>query len=162
MSQPQAKAIPAKLNYSITLRCMWGTLNGKEIKIHVESGGRAGSKIKGAVDAQVANNVFEIDRKTNEAKNIHGGPLPIGTYTISSPANNNFGTDNHGCVRYVYSAKLTPIKAWLGMMGRSGFYIHGRGSHGSDGCIVPMSGGEYQTLMKGLEKSKGGSLTVWP
>jgi hypothetical protein len=32
-------------------------------------------------------------------------------------------------------------------MGRDGFYIHGAGPHGSDGCIVPTDKGQFQVLM---------------
>jgi hypothetical protein len=45
-------------------------------------------------------------------------------------------------------------------MGRDGFYIHGRGPHGSDGCIVPLDKTEFSNLMKALTKSHGGTLVV--
>jgi hypothetical protein len=45
-------------------------------------------------------------------------------------------------------------------MGRDGFYIHGRGHHGSDGCIVPLDPRQFQNLMTALTQSNGGSLMV--
>ena len=43
-------------------------------------------------------------------------------------------------------------------LGRDGFYLHGRGRHGSDGCIVPME--KFSELMTALEKDRGGVLFV--
>ena len=48
----------------------------------------------------------------------------------------------------------------LVMFGRSGFYIHGRGPKGSDGCIVPME--SFGPFMAALAKDHGGLLTVAP
>ena len=45
------------------------------------------------------------------------------------------------------------------MMGRDGFFIHGRGPHGSDGCIVPSA--EFTELMDALERDGGGILNVF-
>ena len=57
------------------------------------------------------------------------------------------------------SAQLTP-GAKNHMHGRGGFFIHGRGPHGSDGCIVPDSGTDFHTLMELLLVSHGGTLLV--
>jgi hypothetical protein len=46
------------------------------------------------------------------------------------------------------------------MMDRGGFFIHGRGPHGSDGCIVPLNSAELVDLLRALEKDGGGVLTV--
>jgi hypothetical protein len=43
---------------------------------------------------------------------------------------------------------------------RSGFFIHGRGRHGSDGCIVPLDPAQFRSLMDDLTKSNGGTLIV--
>jgi hypothetical protein len=45
-------------------------------------------------------------------------------------------------------------------MGRDGFFIHGRGPHGSDGCIVPLDMTQFIDLMNALTKSNGGTLVV--
>jgi len=37
--------------------------------------------------------------------------------------------------------------------GRDGFYIHGRGPHGSDGCIVLENDAERKRLNKALKES---------
>src|SRR5438876_1205541 len=56
------------------------------------------------------------------------------------------------------SAKLTHIR-WK-PVGRDGFYIHGRGPHGSDGCIVPVNSVDFNNLMSALIQSNGGLLFV--
>jgi hypothetical protein len=55
------------------------------------------------------------------------GTIPNGIYKVEEP---DVDTVLGPC------AELTTVKAF--MMGRSGFYIHGRGPKGSDGCIVPV------------------------
>jgi hypothetical protein len=51
--------------------------------------------------------------------------------------------------------------AGLYVTDRGGFFIHGRGQHGSDGCIVPMEG--FDALMSALEKAAPvGLLVVQP
>lgn len=56
------------------------------------------------------------------------------------------------------SAELVPRRG--DMMGRRGFFIHGRGPHGSDGCIVPLDASQFKQLMSALTSSNGGSLMV--
>ena len=38
---------------------------------------------------------------------------------------------------------------------RSGFYIHGRGRRGSDGCIVPAIGTDLTLLLDAIESAEG-------
>lgn len=45
-------------------------------------------------------------------------------------------------------------------MGRDGFFIHGRGKHGSDGCIVVLLPNQLASLMDALKTSNGGTLIV--
>jgi hypothetical protein len=80
---------------------------------------------------------------------VHGGPIPPGTYTIKhAAANQHLGL----------SAELVPKRA--NMMGRGGFFIRGRGPHGSDGCIVPLDHRQFHQLMHALNLSDGGNLIV--
>ena len=80
---------------------------------------------------------------------VHGGPIPPGAYAIHPPARHpHLGL----------SAQLTHPR-WR-PMGRDGFFIHGRGPHGSDGCIVPTDPTKFQTLMTALSEAHGGTLTV--
>ena len=143
----------ANLQYSIISQQITGIVDGTTINIHAVSGGRGGSTTKGAVDTNVMNNIFAMGQKTDHKKGIHGGPLPMGTYRINMPAHNpHLG----------YSAKLIPVNGTFlfGTFGRDGFYIHGRGPHGSDGCIVPDHPGDLVALLKAITHAKGGVLTV--
>jgi len=45
-------------------------------------------------------------------------------------------------------------------MERDGFYIHGRGHHGSERCIMPLNPVQFQDLMAALTESNGGTLVV--
>lgn len=74
-------------------------------------------------------NAFATGRKLNESTKARGGPIPIGPYTIAKP-------EEHPHLGL--AAKLTPYspKAHRSSLDRGGFYIHGRGRKGSDGCIV--------------------------
>jgi len=78
----------------------------------------------------------------------HGGPLPLGRYKILKPS-------FHPHLGLSAELKPDPERA---MMSRSGFFIHGRGPHGSDGCIVPLSC--YFELIKAIETDGGGTLHV--
>jgi hypothetical protein len=148
----------AQLNYSISGRRLWGAGGKRSVSVVAVSGGRAGSTTPGAVDPMLANNLLYMNQKAHLPK-VHGGPLPIGRYIVAAPASNDFGGG-----KKVYSAKLSAIagSSTLGMFGRGGFYIHGRGPHGSEGCIVPNSGKEFQQVMSLLKATSGGQLTVWP
>lgn len=90
--------------------------------------------------------------KTKEGKvHEHGGPIPTGRYRILPPSRHpHLGLS---CRLDPYDAEQTRH-----MAGRDGFYIHGRGPHGSDGCIVPLE--DFQALMTALEKDRGGVLFV--
>lgn len=145
----------AELSYSITLRRL--RIKGEKADpcFRAWSGGQGGSTRDGAADPFVTNNVFLMSRKTDHAKGTHGGPLPIGEYAVAAPARHpHLGL----------AAKLTPTGKGLtfGMFGRDGFYIHGRGPHGSDGCIVPERNADFHALMRVLAESGGGTITVWP
>lgn len=142
-----------ELNYSISSAILSSLSSTQPFTIVAYSGGRGGSKTPGAADPLIMNNPLAMCVKTDHAAGIHGGPLPIGSYTIDPPAHHpHLG----------YSARLTPIAgtSLFGMCGRDGFYIHGRGPHGSDGCIVPATGADFQALMQVLTESQGGRLNV--
>ena len=145
----------ANLYYSIFLGKLWGSAAGQSLSIAATSGGRGGSTTPGAVATSVRDNPFKIGQKTDHASGVHGGPLPIGKYRIDAPIHSG---------HMGRCAKLTPVDGGIsfGMFGRSGFFIHGRGPHGSDGCIVPLNGSEFQKLMKALAESGGGELIVLP
>lgn len=141
---------PAHLTFHIHTGLLTGTAGGEAVRIHAYSGGRGGSTTKGAVDWAVVNNPDRVSQKTDHSHHVHGGPLPPGEYHIGPPSHH---------AHLGLSARLTAA-AGNKMYHRDGFFIHGRGKHGSDGCIVPATGAEFQRIMHLLKSSHGGSLTV--
>ncbi len=138
----------ANLTYYIFEGLLVGTANERFVHIAALSGGGGGST-RNRTDGK-ANNPYETGFKTRGSGKLHqhGGPIPVGRYTIQSPAKHpHLGL----------SCRLDP-SAHNSMMGRGGFYIHGRGPHGSDGCIVPLH--QFKQLMDDLKKDKGGALFV--
>jgi hypothetical protein len=140
----------ANLTYYIFEGVLTGTANGRMFHIQALSGGGGGStQHPGNADT---NNPYSQGVKTTEGKqHRHGGPLPTGRYRMATPSRHpHLGL----------SSRLDPYDAeqQQHMVGRDGFFIHGRGPHGSDGCIVPLS--SFQELMQALEKDRGGMLFV--
>jgi hypothetical protein len=135
------------LNYSIAREWLEGTVGGEKFSMYAWSGGRRGSKKAG-----VAEHTFEsynVFRK--EQKGVNGGPLPPGLYIC------HHATDGPGGE----SIRLEPTVAAMFQVGadakvlfynRSGFYIHGRGPIGSQGCIVPENDAERLRLTKAIKK----------
>jgi len=144
----QATAGAARLSYYIFEGVLIGTAGGKPFHLFALSGGGGGSTRQ--PPSSSTNNPYMTGLKTagRGAKHSHGGPLPVGWYSIRKPAKHpHLGR----------AARLVPGSAGQ-MLGRDGFFIHARGPHGSDGCIVPLSG--FKELMDALEKSNGGTLRV--
>ena len=142
--------MPANLTYYIFEGVLTGTANGHMINITALSGGGGGSREHGGNSD--TNNPYSQSLKTQEGKtHVHGGPIPVGRYKVLPP-----GRHPH----LGLSARLDPYDEaqTRSMFGRDGFYIHGRGRHGSDGCIVPME--KFSELMAALEKDRGGVLFV--
>jgi hypothetical protein len=140
----------ANLTYYIFEGVLTGTANGHMLNITALSGGGGGSKVHGGNGD--TNNPYSQGLKEVDGKNhVHGGPIPAGRYKVLPPSHHK---------TLGLSARLDPYDDAQAkhMYGRDGFYIHGRGPHGSDGCIVPMEG--FAELMAALTKDRGGVLFV--
>ena len=140
----------AQLTYYLFEGVLVGTADGRPFHILALSGGGGGSTK--AAPADSTNNPYMTGLKTRDSKksHVHGGAIPPGKYIIAVPAQHpHLGR----------SAQLTPVGSQP-MYGRGGFYIHGRGPHGSDGCIVPLNTQQFAELMQALERVKGGALRV--
>ena len=148
----------ADLTYYIVEGVLTGVVNGKGIHMIALSGGGGGSTknpASGGIpgrSAVVMNNPYMEGLKTvgSGKTHVHGGPIPPGSYSIETP-------EKHGHLGL--SARLDSLNGNK-PMGRDGFYIHGRGPHGSDGCIVPVDAHQFNQLMKDLETTEGGRLVV--
>lgn len=142
--------MPANLTYYIFEGVLAGTVEGRMFNLSALSGGGGGSTQHRPTYA--ANNpymeAFKTVAKAGKG-HVHGGPIPPGKYTIKKPSHHR---------HLGLSAEL--VHPHFKPMGRDGFYIHGRGHHGSDGCIVPLDPNQFQNLMTALTHSNGGSLIV--
>ncbi|MFP5261297.1 MAG: hypothetical protein ACLGJB_05260 [Blastocatellia bacterium] len=138
----------ASLTYYIFEGVLVGVAGSSVIHIFSLSGGGGGSKKYRPTAA--GNNPYMEGLKTSGsgAKHHHGGPVPPGRYVIHPP-------ENHPHLGR--AARLEPDKR-NNMMGRDAFYIHGRGPHGSDGCIVPLT--DFDNLMSALARDGSGVLYV--
>ncbi len=140
----------ASLTYYIFEGVLAGVAGGRVFHIFARSGGGGGST-KHDADFDGGYYLLLTGMKTSGkgAKHRHGGPIPVGRYTIHKPAKH----PHLGRAAFLEPDTRTP------MMGRDGFFIHGRGPHGSDGCIVPSA--EFTELLDALEKDGGGILHVY-
>jgi len=138
----------ASLTYYIFEGVLVGVAGGEVMHIFALSGGGGGSKRNKPTAA--TNNPYMEGFKTSGkgAQHRHGGPVPPGRYIIHAP-------ENHPHLGR--AARLEP-DGRNNMMSRDGFYIHGRGPHGSDGCIVPLS--DFDVLMSALTRDGNGILYV--
>jgi hypothetical protein len=137
-----------ELTYYIYEGILTGFVGGVFIHVLALSGGGGGSTK--TASTFVSNNPYATSVKTTGkgAAHEHGGPIPLGDYKIHVPAQHpHLGR----------SCFLEPTRnTWL--HGRRGFFIHGRGKHGSDGCIVPLE--QFPLLMDRIAKDGGGMLHV--
>jgi hypothetical protein len=152
------------LRYSIASQLLTGDVAGKSFSIFTVSGGGRGSTRTphGQPDQKIMAS-WDHRTKTSKATNVRGGPLPPGFYIVHAPTKH---------AKLGLSAYLEPtVTAVLHMnpIGQVevsprdfepgvGFYIHGRGKLGSDGCLVPMD--QFHELMAALKKDAGLPLRV--
>ena len=119
-----ANATGTDLVYNIVEGLLSGRIDGVVITAGAGSGGRAGSKTRGAVSYFLANNPYMTGVKKSGAR--PGGPLPMVRYRL------RIHESRENWIRLVPFADDSRA-----MKNRDGFAIHGRGKWGSDGCIVP-------------------------
>jgi hypothetical protein len=140
----------AELTYYIFEGVLVGFAGGGFIQIFSGSGGGAGSTKNPT--AWTANSpyatVVKTKGKASSKQHEHGGPLPLGRYTIHPSSKHQ---------KLGRACYLEPNKRTY-MFGRSGFYIHGKGRHGSDGCIVPSE--RLPFLLDRIDRDGGGTLHV--
>lgn len=140
----------ADLTYFIQEGVLVGKVGERPFHILAVSGGGGGSTVNRPA-ASMNNPYMEAFKSVHGPKHsahVHGGPIPPGRYRIQPP-----GPFHHGI-----AAQLVLERG--GSTHRSGFYIHGRGPHGSDGCIVPLDPKQFRQLMAALKTSRGGKLSV--
>ena len=140
----------ANLTFYIFEGVLTGTANGHMLNLTAVSGGGGGSKVY-AGNSDTFNPHSQGLKEVDGKHHVHGGPIPAGRYKVLPPSHHR---------TLGLSARLDPYDDAQAqhMYGRDGFYLHGRGPHGSDGCIVPMEG--FAELMAALTRDRGGMLFV--
>jgi hypothetical protein len=115
----------SNLLFNIATARFSGKVGDFAFDVKAWSGGRGGTKTRGAAHPVIVNNplLTAMKLKGHRATD-HGGPLPLGLYTLVPHE------------REQDWIRLIPSNL-NAMHGRDGFAIHGRGPRGSDGCIVP-------------------------
>jgi hypothetical protein len=118
--------------------------------IHAVSGGGGGSTVR-AGNFMANNPIYQCFMTTGKGSgHRHGGPLPVGRYRVAR-------LDQNGSI--ANSSYLQPLDS-KAMCGRSGMLYHGRGPHGSDGCIVPRNSSDWTWLKGVLQNHPGGAYWV--
>ncbi len=134
------------LVYLIAQQRLYGIVNGKKFDLKAFSGGGRGS-VAGKDQHSEATFDYRI-KKISKEFNERGGPIPPGTYSVlASEKNGTLGQAN----------KLVSLTAHLKTKTRDygfpgGFYIHGKGRYGSDGCIVPDVPAQRSALVAEIDK----------
>ena len=123
----------AHLTYDAISGQLTGTIGGGHFMIHAASGGGRGS-----TNPNVPQKTLQSHLATTKAANgTRGGTLPPGDYVCHYVAHH---PKFHQCIALA-NAQARVIKTSFAsapiVHHRGGFFIHGRGEHGSDGCIVP-------------------------
>jgi hypothetical protein len=140
------------LTYDVANEWLSGKIGNQEISLRACSGGGRASKVHpGGKPGQLGLASWNTQRKQNDARGIRGGPLPVGMYMVQKPAHHPdlklSAYLQQTLTSMLYENPAAPTG--VAVTKRDGFYIHGRGPKGSDGCIVPMEKfDELMTLLR--------------
>lgn len=140
------------LKYSIRDEVLFGTVGGKSFSMKAFSGGGRGS-----TDGMELHDLkhWSTTKKAPPAfsRKSRGGPLPVGLYLAQY-----YGIHEHlgRCAILMQTlSSLLHADPWsdigVSVTDRSGFYIHGSGPKGSDGCIVPSKSSDLKALLDALK-----------
>jgi hypothetical protein len=148
---------PFDFVYYVYSEALVGSLNGESFVLTAYSGGGRGraAKSKGRPEYSLAS--FSTRRGTDTKRDVRGGPLPPGRWSIGKPS------DYKGKMKRPV-AKLTPIGNQVVEYStreftEKPFLIHGSGEQGSDGCIV-VERVERERLLRAVESAGGAILLV--
>lgn len=140
--------------YYVWSETLVGNLAGQSFCVHAVSGGGRG-RIAGKAETSFAS--YSPHKATDHAKGVRGGTLPPGLWHIELPS-------KYAGKMAKPVAKLTPKSKQLSDYAtreykHTPFLIHGRGSEGSDGCLV-IEKPERKRLLDAVEKAGGATLLV--
>ena len=140
------------LKYSIRDEMLYGSVADESFSMKAFSGGGRGSTA--GMELHDLKH-WSTNKKAPPAftQRSRGGPLPVGMYLVKY-----YGFHDHlgRCAILMQTlSSLLHADPWsdvgVSVTDRSGFYIHGRGPKGSDGCIVPSKGSDLKSLLDTLE-----------
>ncbi|MBV9289969.1 MAG: hypothetical protein JO288_19515 [Hyphomicrobiales bacterium] len=136
------------LTYSIAREFLEGAIGKENFSLRAWAGGGRG---RTGIGAQRDSGSYDVFRQTKHSKGIHGGPLPPGLYICRYVAHHHHFGECIFLEQTPTALFQIDMKANVRFYDRDGFYIHGRGPHGSDGCIVPESNPERIRLNKAVK-----------
>ena len=144
------------LRYSIRDELLYGTVADISFSMRAFSGGGRGST-SGIERTDVKH--WSTEKKAPaafDAKN-RGGPLPRGHYIARYvSAHPTFGRCAVLEQTITSLLRIDPFApGGVSVTKRGGFYIHGPGPHGSDGCIVPANKVDYRSLIDAIRSASG-------
>lgn len=148
------------LTYDIQSQRLSGTVGNQRFDMVAVSGGGRGSKIR--PEGQETLRSWSVGTKEDATRGDRGGPIPPGFYICRHLQNHPpFGE----CIFLEQTLTsllvLTPgSPLGVEVQQRDGFYVHGRGPKGSDGCIVPLVETERQRLNHAVAANPGTPLRV--
>jgi hypothetical protein len=151
-----------RLTYFVSKELLTGQINGKQFEIKAVSGGARGST---AGKAQFSLESYDPKKATSgsgKEKNERGGALPSGLWWVYPP---EWKKDNKHPTLGSWVSFLKPVGNQAEKFPtrkydkETGFFIHGTGPHGSNGCIV-IPGQVRQELLLAVEKAGGVTLEV--
>ena len=142
------------LTYSIAREWLEGSVGGKKFSFRAWSGGGRG-RVGGGAEVTPAS--YDVFRKElgQGSHHVHGGPIPTGIYVCKYIAHHAVFGECIFLQQTILSLIGVDIKGNLHLYNRSGFFIHGRGPHGSDGCVVPENSAERHRLNRAVRDAAG-------
>lgn len=137
------------LQYSIVKQWLSGSVGSKEFSMQAWSGGGRG-RTSGVAEASFDSYNEFRKKKTG----VRGGPLPPGHYICKHVEHHKTFGECIFLEQTITSLLSIDGSANIAFYDRDGFFIHGRGPQGSDGCIVPDDKKERLALNKAIRAAK--------
>lgn len=149
------------LRYSISDEMLYGTVSNIPFSMKAFSGGGRGST-QGMAQTDLAHWSTRKKAPAKFSQRDRGGPLPTGAYIVSY-----YGQHDHLGRCAILHQTISSIihldftsSAGISVTDRDGFYIHGEGPKGSDGCIVPAIKEDLKKLLDAIKSAKKPFLLV--
>lgn len=141
----------AHLTYYVKDAFLVGDIDAAHFQFKALSGGWAGSKPDRSVHA-VANNPYLGNQVEDDKNKIPGGPIPCGTYSLHPNLKRHSKKDHKTIIPWI---DLIPDPTTVLGNRTGGFAIHGHGTEGSNGCIVPVNPRDLHDLLHATLKVLG-------